>query len=127
MLAALWRESPVPGLEPGRELATMASLLHVDRDGRSVRGGADRSGPVWTPAVWLRRYLDAYLTPLLHSLYAYDLAFMPHGENVILVLHDGAVERVIFKDIAEEIVVMNPAAIAARRRSSGSRPTSPTT
>ncbi|MEU4479819.1 IucA/IucC family C-terminal-domain containing protein, partial [Micromonospora sp. NPDC023966] len=24
--------------------------------------------------------------PLLHALYAYDLAFMPHGENVILVL-----------------------------------------
>lgn len=33
---------------------------------------------------------------------------MPHGENVILVLHDGVVERVIFKDIAEEIVVMDP-------------------
>ena len=34
---------------------------------------------------------------------------MPHGENVILVLdeHD-TVERVIFKDIAEEIAVMDP-------------------
>jgi siderophore synthetase component len=107
MLAALWRESPVPGLEPGRRLATMASLLHIDRDGNSYAAALiARSG--LAPADWLRRYLDAYLTPLLHSLYAYDLAFMPHGENVILVLHDGAVERVILKDIAEEIAVMNP-------------------
>ena len=33
---------------------------------------------------------------------------MPHGENVILVLRTASVERVIFKDIAEEIVVMDP-------------------
>ncbi|MBO4207696.1 IucA/IucC family protein, partial [Micromonospora echinofusca] len=107
MLAALWRESPVPTLEPGRRLATMAALLHTDADGRSLAAAlVARSG--LAPTVWLRRYLDAYLVPLLHSLYAHDLAFMPHGENVILVLHDGVVERVIFKDIAEEIVVMDP-------------------
>jgi siderophore synthetase component len=107
MLAALWRESPVPGLEPGRKPATMAALLHTDADGDSYAAAlVARSG--LAPEVWLRRYLDAYLTPLLHSLYAYDLAFMPHGENVILVLHDGVVERAIFKDIAEEIVLMNP-------------------
>ncbi|MFE9957729.1 IucA/IucC family protein [Micromonospora sp. NPDC005299] len=109
MLAALWRESPVPGLEPGRRLATMASLLHVDRAGRSF-AGALIAGSGLAPADWLRRYLDAYLVPVLHALYAYDLAFMPHGENVILVLRDDVVERVIFKDIAEEIVVMDPAA-----------------
>ncbi|MEV6596292.1 IucA/IucC family siderophore biosynthesis protein [Actinoplanes sp. NPDC051346] len=107
MLAALWRESPVPALEPGHRLATMASLLHVDRDGRSLAAALiDQS--CLEPRVWLRRYLDAYLVPLLHSFYAYDLAFMPHGENVILVLDGGAVQRVIFKDIAEEIVIMDP-------------------
>jgi siderophore synthetase component len=85
----------------------MASLLHVDHAGASFAAElVKRSG--LAPTQWLRQYLDAYLTPLLHSLYAYDLAFMPHGENVILVLDEGAVERVIFKDIAEEIVVMSP-------------------
>src|SRR5690606_15393160 len=34
MLAALWRESPVPRLAPGERAATMASLLHVDASGR---------------------------------------------------------------------------------------------
>ncbi|MFJ9850670.1 IucA/IucC family protein [Streptomyces sp. NPDC101150] len=107
MLAALWRESPVPTLEPGQRLATMASLLHTDHDGASLTSALiEESG--LEPATWLRRYLDAYLTPVLHAFYAYDLVFMPHGENVILVLEDGAVTRAIFKDIAEEIAVMVP-------------------
>ncbi|MEW2437746.1 IucA/IucC family siderophore biosynthesis protein [Streptomyces caniferus] len=110
MLAALWRESPVPTLEPGERLATMASLLHVDRAGGSFAAALiEESG--LEPAVWLRRYLDAYLTPVLHAFYAYDLVFMPHGENAILVIEDGAVDRVIFKDIAEEIAVMDPDAV----------------
>lgn len=125
MLAALWRESPVPALEPGRRLATMASLLHVDRHGGSFAAALiEESG--LEPAVWLRRYLDAYLTPVLHAFYAYDLVFMPHGENAILVIEDGAVERVIFKDIAEEIAVMDPQAVLPPP-SSASAPTSPRT
>ncbi|MFF6873957.1 IucA/IucC family protein [Streptomyces sp. NPDC012474] len=110
MLAALWRESPVPSLEEGESLATMASLVHVDHQGASVAGALiEQSG--LTPKQWLRRYLQAYFTPLLHSFYAYDLVFMPHGENVILVLKDGVVERAIYKDIAEEIAVMDPDAV----------------
>ncbi|MEU6402223.1 IucA/IucC family siderophore biosynthesis protein [Streptomyces sp. NPDC046985] len=107
MLAALWRESPAPSLQEGESLATMASLLHTDHEGASFAGALiARSG--LAPRQWLRGYLRAYLTPLLHSFYAYDLAFMPHGENVILVLADGEVRRAIYKDIAEEIVVMDP-------------------
>ncbi|MFE2702636.1 IucA/IucC family protein [Streptomyces mirabilis] len=110
MLAALWRESPVPSLQEGESLATMASLLHVDHTGASFAGALiERSG--LTPVEWLRRYLRAYFTPLLHSFYAYDLVYMPHGENVILVIEDGAVQRAIYKDIAEEIAVMDPQAV----------------
>ncbi|MGW2819502.1 IucA/IucC family protein [Streptomyces sp. NPDC001443] len=110
MLAALWRESPVPSLAEGESLATMASLVHVDHEGASVAAALiERSG--LAPAEWLRRYLRAYYTPLLHSFYAYDLVYMPHGENVILVLKDGVVRRAIYKDIAEEIAVMDPDAV----------------
>ncbi|WRZ92770.1 IucA/IucC family siderophore biosynthesis protein [Streptomyces sp. NBC_01007] len=110
MLAALWRESPVPSLQEGESLATMASLVHVDHEGSSFAGALiERSG--LTPTEWLRRYLRAYLTPLLHSFYAYDLVYMPHGENVILVLKDGVVQRAVYKDIAEEIAVMDPQAV----------------
>ncbi|MCX4236446.1 IucA/IucC family protein [Streptomyces ortus] len=110
MLAALWRESPVSSLRDGESLATMASLVHVDHEGSSIAAALiERSG--LTPVEWLRRYLRAYFTPLLHSFYAYDLVFMPHGENVVLVLKDGVVERAIYKDIAEEIAVMDPDAV----------------
>lgn len=110
MLAALWRESPVSSLQDGESLATMASLVHLDHEGASFAAALiEQSG--LTPVEWLRRYLRAYFTPLLHSFYAYDLVFMPHGENVILVLKDGVVERAIYKDIAEEIAVMDPDAV----------------
>ncbi|MFF4705074.1 IucA/IucC family protein [Streptomyces sp. NPDC001288] len=110
MLAALWRESPVPSLGEGETLATMASLVHVDHEGASFAAALiERSG--LAPKDWLRAYLKAYFTPLLHSFYAYDLVFMPHGENVILVLKDGVVQRAVYKDIAEEIAVMDPDAV----------------
>ena len=105
MLSALWRESPLPLLKEGQQLATMASLLHVDSSGKSVVSALiQRSG--LAPTEWLRRYFEAYLVPLVHCLYEYELAFMPHGENVILILEDGVPVRAIMKDIAEEIVVM---------------------
>lgn len=98
MLAALWRESPV------------ASLLHVDSEGRSFAGALIAESGL-APAEWLRSYLRAYLFPLLHCFYQYDLAYMPHGENTILVIENGVVKRAVFKDIAEEIVVMDPDAV----------------
>jgi siderophore synthetase component len=88
----------------------MASLVHVDHEGASFAGALiERSG--LAPTEWLRHYLRAYFVPLLHSFYAYDLVYMPHGENVILVLKDGVVRRAVYKDIAEEIAVMDPDAV----------------
>lgn len=105
MLSALWRESPLPLLQEGQQLATMASLLHSDANGiPMVSALIERSG--LAPEVWLRRYFEAYLVPLVHCVAKYELAFMPHGENVILVLEDGVPVRAIMKDIAEEVVAM---------------------
>ena len=105
MLSALWRESPLPLLAPGQQLTTMAALLHVDAAGKPmVSALMERSG--LAPAEWLRRYFEAYLVPLAHCLYSYELAFMPHGENVILILENGVPVSAVMKDIAEEIVVM---------------------
>nr|WP_035780423.1 IucA/IucC family siderophore biosynthesis protein [Arthrobacter sp. H14] len=108
MLSALWRESPLPSLESGQQLATMASLLHRDAAGDSfVSALIDRSG--MDAADWLRQYLDAYLVPLLHCFYRHELVYMPHGENLILVLRDGIPERAIMKDIGEEIAFFGDA------------------
>lgn len=88
----------------------MASLLHVDAEGKSFAGALIAESGL-TPAEWLRHYLRAYLVPLLHCFYQYDLAYMPHGENTILVIEGGLVKRAIFKDIAEEIVIMDADAV----------------
>jgi siderophore synthetase component len=106
MLAALWRESPMPRIGAGERLATMASLLHRDAAGRSLVGELIEASPLDATA-WLRSYLHAYLRPIAHCLLAHDLAFMPHGENLVLVLRDGVPARAFMKDIGEEIAVMN--------------------
>lgn len=45
-------------------------------------------------------------------LLAHDLAFMPRGENVILVLDGHTPSRVFMKDIGEEVAVMNDRELA---------------
>jgi siderophore synthetase component len=106
MLAVLWRESPVPTLQPGQRLMTMASLLHIDRDGTALLPELINSSGTTTSS-WLLQYLNCYLCPLLHCFYAHDLVFMPHCENLILVLEDNVPVRAILKDIAEETGIMN--------------------
>ncbi|KQZ85127.1 IucA/IucC family protein [Microbacterium sp. Root166] len=105
MLAALWRESPVPLVAPHEQLATMASLLHRDASGASVASALiDASGIA--AADWVRAYLRVYLRPLVHCLLAHDLAFMPHGENLILILDGHVPTGVFMKDIGEEVAVL---------------------
>ncbi|MFT3716336.1 MAG: IucA/IucC family protein [Gordonia sp. (in: high G+C Gram-positive bacteria)] len=105
LLAALWRQSPIPRLRDGEDLMTMAALLHVDHTGTPLIGALiERSG--LTARAWLRRYLDAYLHPIVYLLYAYELKFSPHGENLILIHRDGIPQRTILKDIGEEVFVL---------------------
>ncbi|WP_247655092.1 IucA/IucC family protein [Chitinophaga varians] len=104
MLAALWRESPAKVLQPGQQLMTMAALLHTDFQGNALLPALIAASGLSTHD-WLERYLRAYLTPLLHCFYEHDLVFMPHGENLILVLENQVPVKAIMKDITEEIGV----------------------
>lgn len=106
MLSALWRESPMPQLKKDQRLMTMASLLHIDAKGDALLPAMVRSSGLDT-ADWIKRYLDCYMSPLLHCFYAHDLVFMPHGENLIMVFEKNAPVRAIMKDIAEECAIMN--------------------
>ena len=107
-LAALWRESPVGLLRHGQRLMTMAALLHRDAGGQAlVVALIQRSGLAVDD--WLKRYLEAYLAPLLHCHFRHGLVFMPHGENLILVLEGDVPVRALIKDIGEEVCVLNGA------------------
>ena len=105
MIAALWRESPAPRLAEGERAMTMAALLHRDADGDALVTALVKASPL-DAAEWVQCYLRAYLRPLVHCLHAYDLAFMPHGENLVLVLRDHVPVRAFMKDIGEEVAVM---------------------
>ncbi|GAB3187052.1 GNAT family N-acetyltransferase [Nesterenkonia suensis] len=109
MLAALWRESPIARLtergESGERLMTMAALLHRDARGDSVAATLIEVSGL-APRDWLGEYLRAYLLPVFHCLEVHELAFMPHGENIILRLRQGRVTGVFMKDIGEEAAVI---------------------
>ncbi len=109
LLAALWRESPVPRLGPGQRLMTMAALMHVDAAGGALMPALIRLSGL-DAGEWVRRYLHCYLTPLLHAFYAHNLVFSPHCENIILVLEDHAPVGVFLKDLGQDIGVLNPEA-----------------
>ncbi|MCW3465768.1 IucA/IucC family protein [Chitinophaga nivalis] len=106
MLAALWRESPVARLQPGQQLMTMASLLHIDREGKALLPALIKASGT-DATTWLRSYIDAYLSPILHCFYYHDIVFMPHGENLILILENSTPVKAIMKDITEEIGVLS--------------------
>ncbi len=112
MLSCLWRENPLPLIEKHQRLMTMAGLLHVDGDGQALLVEMIKASGLNTTQ-WLARYMDSYLAPLLHCFYAHDLVFMPHGENLILVLEQHTPVAVFMKDIGEESAVLNPDLVLA--------------
>lgn len=107
MLATLWRESPIPKLSEGQNIMTMAALLHVDQSGGAFLPQLIKASELSTKQ-WIRNYLNAYLAPLIHCFYHHEMIFMPHGENLILIMENHVPVRVFMKDITEEVMVFNP-------------------
>ena len=107
MFAALWRDNPMAQLQPGQRLMTMASFLHLDANQQPLLPALIADSGL-DAADWVARYLRCYLSPLLHCFYQHDLVFMPHGENLILLLQNNIPVSAYMKDIGEEIAVMNP-------------------
>ncbi|WP_422090148.1 IucA/IucC family protein [Tenacibaculum ovolyticum] len=106
MLSALWRESPFTKISSNQRVFTMAALLHIDYKDNSLLASLIEASP-YGAATWVQRYLKAYLAPLLHCFYKYEFVFMPHGENLIMVLEESTPVYVLMKDITEEVIVFN--------------------
>ncbi|KOC87643.1 GNAT family N-acetyltransferase [Winslowiella iniecta] len=110
MFAALWRDNPVTALQPNQRLMTMASLLHIDHHQQALLPALIADSGVSAES-WVSAYLRCYLSPLLHCFWQHDLVFMPHGENLILLLENNLPVSAYMKDIGEEIAVLNPDAV----------------
>lgn len=107
VLAALWRENPAAFCAPGQSLCSMAALLHRDSQGASMVSELIKDSAL-DSTQWLESFLDVYAAPILHILVEHEMAFMPHGENVILTLENSVPVGANLKDIAEEVVVASP-------------------
>ncbi len=107
MLSALWRESPHSKIKEGQQLMTMAAFLHIDTYEDSLVAELIKVSN-YDPKTWVNRYLKAYLNPLLHCFYNYGFVFMPHGENIIMVMENYTPVKILMKDITEEVIVFNP-------------------
>lgn len=103
LLGAIWRQPLPPRLEAGERARTMASLLHVDSEGRPmVAELVKRSG--LDGADWLDKMFAAVLPPLLHFLYKYGIVFSPHGENAVLVNDEREwPARLAIKDFVDDV------------------------
>ena len=106
MLSSLWRESPIAKKKENQRVMTMAALLHIDHNNMAFLPKLiEASG--CSIEKWLRAYLKCYFSSLLHCFFKYELVFMPHGENVILILENNIPTGIFMKDITEEILVYN--------------------
>ncbi len=106
MLSALWRENPNCKIKEDQQLMTMAAFLHIDNRGNSLLAELIQKSPD-TVDLWLQKYFTAYLSPLLHCFYTYEMVFMPHGENIIMVMENATPVHILMKDITEEVIVFN--------------------
>lgn len=106
MLASLWRESPYSAVKGNQKPLTMAALLHIDHHGKALLPEIIKDSGISIDN-WLRKYLQAYLSPMLHCFYYYDLVFMPHGENIIMVFEDNIPVYALLKDITEEACILS--------------------
>lgn len=107
MLASLWRESPIAAIKKEQNVMTMAAFLHIDHFGDAFLPKLIEASGI-SIADWLSKYFKAYLSPLLHCFYKYDLVFMPHGENIIVTLENHIPVSILLKDITEEACILNP-------------------
>jgi siderophore synthetase component len=105
LLGAIWRQPLPVQLDANERARTLASLLYVDPDGKSLVGElVSRSG--LTSREWLERLVHAMLPPLLHFLYRYGVVFSPHGENAIVVFDEHDVPtRLAVKDFVDDVNV----------------------
>ncbi|MED3688549.1 IucA/IucC family siderophore biosynthesis protein [Peribacillus butanolivorans] len=102
MLGGIWRESIYSYMEEGEKPITLASLLHVDHEGKPyVESLIEKSG--LTTEAWTAQLFDVILSPLLHFIYQYGVVFSPHGQNTILVLKDYKPHRLVIKDFVDDV------------------------
>ncbi|MBT2439461.1 IucA/IucC family siderophore biosynthesis protein [Streptomyces sp. ISL-36] len=102
-LGVLWREPLRTRVGADERAISLATLPYRDHRGDSVVAHLIRTSGM-TPEEWFGKLYDLILTPLLHWLYRYGVAFCPHSQNLVLITDpDGRPLRVMIKDFAQGV------------------------
>lgn len=102
LFGCLWRESVDTYVPDHLQVMSQAALLHEDIEGHTVLNTLIEASQL-DPLVWLRRFADVCVHPLLICLYKYGLAFSPHGENTMLVHEQGIPKQLVLKDFIDDV------------------------
>lgn len=106
-LGTVWREPVLSRLAEGERAVSFAALPERDLEGHAVITELIRSSDLGAER-WLGRVLDLTLTPLLHWLVRYGVAFSPDGRHLILIVDDGGRPlRVAIKVFAEGVGLLD--------------------
>lgn len=106
-LGALWREPLRTRVGPGERALSFAALPYRGPDGEAVITRLIRESGM-DAQDWLARWLDLFLTPLLHWLLRYGVGFCPHGQNLVLITDErGRPLRVAIKDFAQGVDLLD--------------------
>lgn len=102
LLGVIWRENMSTYLQEGEQAFTMSAVLHEDEAGVPfIKEMIDASGlPL---EAWLKKYVKAYVHPVLHCMYQYGVVFSPHGQNSILIVKDNVPTRIAIKDLSDDV------------------------
>lgn len=102
MLGITWREPLCNILNEGERALPLSSLIHIGADNIPVVKCIIEESNL-SVKEWTKRFHEAMLYPLLHTLVKYGVVFSPHGQNAVIVLKDNVPTRMIIKDFADDV------------------------
>jgi len=99
-IGTIWRENAEATLRPGEAVIPFNALMMIEADGRPF---ADEWIENFGLMPWMNRLLEVSVLPVWHLLVHHGIAVEAHGQNMMLVHHNGWPERLILRDFHESI------------------------
>ena len=94
-LAAIWRDSLHGRLAAGEDAAPFTALTHIDATGEPfIASWLKEEGT----EVWVRRFLEIAVAPVVHLLVAHGIALEAHAQNLVLIHEAGRPRRLALRD-----------------------------
>ncbi|AYF43973.1 siderophore biosynthesis protein, IucA/IucC family [Halobacteriovorax sp. BALOs_7] len=96
LLGCVWRESVESKLGENEIAIPTAALLFANDKGSLVAEYIKQSR--LTCEEWLKQYFESVVIPLYHLQAEHGLGLVAHGQNTIVILKNGAPQKLIIKD-----------------------------